>query len=161
MNQAGRIYGNKPMGERNLRHGHMVGHKPSPTYVCWASMIERCTNPNHPSHTVYGGAGISVCDRWRTFANFLADMGERPAGLTLDRYPNRSGNYEPGNVRWASRRDQARNTKRCRPVRRSDGVRYPTMADAADAIGGNQTSVRDACLGRQRAYRGYTWEFCE
>lgn len=81
----------------------------SPTYVSWSSMLKRCTNPNFDSYPRYGGRGITVCDRWRDYANFLADMGERPEGHSLDRYPNNTGNYEPGNVRWATPREQQRN----------------------------------------------------
>ena len=99
-------------GRRNGRfsHGH-AGAKLSPTYVVWASMLTRCTNPRSTSYPEYGGRGITVCERWRLFGNFLADMGERPTGRTLDRYPNRKGNYEPGNCRWATPRKQANNAR--------------------------------------------------
>lgn len=71
-------------------------------------MITRCCNPNAPKFQRYGARGITVCERWRSFANFLADMGERPEGLTLDRIEN-DGNYEPGNCRWADASTQCRN----------------------------------------------------
>lgn len=87
-------------------HGHACGRSPTPTYVSWAAMRARCTQPSHPKFALYGGRGISVCDRWQTFENFLADMGERPEGTTLDRHPNRDGNYEPGNCRWATDSEQ-------------------------------------------------------
>lgn len=74
-------------------------------------MVKRCTNPKQQSYRYYGGKGVTVCDRWLAgFENFLADMGERPDGMTLDRYPNASGNYEPGNCRWATPRMQQSNT---------------------------------------------------
>lgn len=75
-------------------------------------MITRCTNPRVDNYKYYGGRGISVCDRWRLFANFLADMGKRPS-LThsLDRWPDKDGNYELENCRWATRTQQARNTR--------------------------------------------------
>jgi hypothetical protein len=83
-------------------------------YVVWASMIQRCENPNHDSYPRYGGSGVTVCERWRrSFLNFLIDMGERPSPQhTLDRYPNRKGNYEPGNVRWATWKQQNQKARR-------------------------------------------------
>lgn len=77
-------------------------------------MKERCTNRNHGEYERYGGRGIEVCMRWLSFGNFLADMGERPAGTTLDRFPNNDGNYEPGNCRWATPTEQARNRRTTR-----------------------------------------------
>jgi hypothetical protein len=73
-------------------------------------MRQRCGNPRHPAWDDYGGRGIKVCDRWDRFENFLADMGERPAGTSLERIDNSRG-YEPGNCRWATRTDQNRNTR--------------------------------------------------
>jgi hypothetical protein len=74
----------------------------------WRSMKERCLRRGHPAWQRYGGAGIAICERWMAFENFLADMGERPTGTTLDRI-NSSGNYEPGNCRWATLSEQAQN----------------------------------------------------
>lgn len=72
-------------------------------------MRERCTYPKHQAWKYYGGRGIKVCERLKEFANFLADMGEVPAGLTLER-TERDGHYEPGNCRWATQREQCNNT---------------------------------------------------
>jgi len=73
-------------------------------------MKQRCRNKNAPDYHRYGGRGIAICDRWlNSFENFLADMGERPSGMTLDRYPEKDGNYEPGNCRWATPKQQAAN----------------------------------------------------
>ncbi|MDN8081144.1 hypothetical protein QZN30_17415 [Burkholderia multivorans] len=88
------------------KHGHARTN--TPTYRSWTAMKSRC-DPDH-GKPEYAGSGISVCLRWlESFENFLADMGERPKGTTLDRFPNGSGNYEPGNCRWATPSEQANN----------------------------------------------------
>lgn len=79
-------------------------------------MHSRCGNPGDPSFQWYGARGITVCERWQQFEAFLADMGERPDGRTLDRI-NPDGNYEPGNCRWATSHEQALNR---RPRQRKD-----------------------------------------
>jgi hypothetical protein len=92
------------------------GMSGTPEYRTWANLIDRCTNPCSKSYDRYGGRGIRVCDRWRaSFEAFLADVGPRPSAKhSIDRYPDNDGHYEPGNVRWATRTEQQRNTSRAR-----------------------------------------------
>ena len=93
------------------KHGHTINGRTS-TYESWRSMKTRCINQNQKNYMYYGGRGIKVCDRWiKSFENFLADMGERPDGKTLDRYPDNDGNYEPGNCRWATAKQQIANRR--------------------------------------------------
>lgn len=81
----------------------------TPTYRTWKAMKQRCFNKKHPQRKQYGGRGITVCERWKnSFELFLADMGEAPKGKSIDRI-NNDGNYEPGNCRWATAKQQSRN----------------------------------------------------
>lgn len=79
-------------------------------YSSWEAMTSRCNNPNHISYKDYGGRGITICERWSEFDNFLWDMGERPIGKTLDRI-DVNGNYEPSNCRWATPLEQNQNKR--------------------------------------------------
>lgn len=99
-----------------LRHGHARhrgGSKASPTYQSWCAMHTRCRLTGRANAARYLDKGITVCDRWRSFESFLSDMGERPAGTTLDRI-NSDADYTPDNCRWATPCEQARNTRRNR-----------------------------------------------
>lgn len=96
--------------QRATRHGHAARGRHSTTYDIWTGILQRCRNPNYPHWELYGGRGVTVCDRWLKFENFLADMGERPAGLSIDRIDNDRG-YEPANCRWATRSQQNKNRR--------------------------------------------------
>lgn len=118
---------------RLLRHGRLDAkkgwsskahlHSKHPQYGAWQQMILRCHDPKNSSFGRYGERGIRVCDRWReNFQHFLSDMGERPEGMTLDRI-DPTGNYEPGNCRWADKRTQRANLSEAGDRRMRDGLR--------------------------------------
>jgi hypothetical protein len=103
----------------NFRHGGSLRDNEEAEYLVYKGMKQRCADPAHVGYSRYGGRGIRVCDRWSFgeggksgYQCFLADMGKRPSSAhSLDRFPDGDGNYEPGNVRWASDTDQARNKR--------------------------------------------------
>jgi len=95
-------------------------------------MRDRCRRPGNKNYADYGGRGIRVCERWEQFEAFFADMGEAPAGLSLERRDN-DGNYSPDNCVWASRKVQARNQRRT--VRISHNGRTMALGDWADEVG--------------------------
>lgn len=120
------------ISEIQTTHGATKRYKPTRTYMVWGSMKKRCNNPNTKHYEDYGGRGITVCERWNSFENFLADMGDAPPGMSIDRIDN-NGNYEPGNCRWADDVEQGRN-RRSTIYLEIDGIRR-CLADWA-RIGG-------------------------
>lgn len=96
----------RTLGERATRHGM----SDTPTFKSWQAMLDRCRYPSHVSWKWYGAKGVVVCERWHQFENFVADMGARPSGASIDRI-DPSGNYEPSNCRWADAKTQASNKR--------------------------------------------------
>jgi hypothetical protein len=134
---------------RKHGHGHDTNGRQTRTYKAWVNMRSRAQGVTDAYERNYASRGIVVCERWdRSFEAFLADMGECPPGMTLDRFPNNDGNYEPGNCRWATREQQMANTRRTRRV----------------ILDGQPTSLKDACrrvgvlydTAIKRVWRGQT-----
>jgi hypothetical protein len=106
------------------KHGDTIDQTQSPEYAAWAQMLQRCYNPKYKAYKHYGGHGIEVHPSWRNeFLAFLRDVGRRPSTRhSLDRWPNNDGNYEPGNVRWATASQQAQNRRTSLDLLMIDGV---------------------------------------
>lgn len=134
----------KPPRRTARKHGHS-GRANSPTYTAWHSMKQRCLNPNNDAYPNYGARGITVCERWLDFANFLEDMGERPDGLTIDRI-DPEGGYEPGNCRWATMKEQCNNWRRGHQFMVVyKGAEY-TLQELADKLGLDRYTLRTRIL---------------
>lgn len=121
-----------------VKHGCATPGKQTRTYKIWGGMRARCNIPSAAGYERYGGIGIKVCERWDDFSNFLADMGEAPEGMSIDR-ENSAGDYEPGNCRWATRQTQNENRKSVRWYE-LDGVRL-TAAGWSKRLGINKSSM--------------------
>lgn len=131
---------------RKISHGDARKGREAPEYRTWSRMLTRCTNPNDAAYHRYGGRGIVVCSRWATsYEAFLSDMGRRPTPFhSIDRI-NNDGNYEPGNCRWATKRQQLTNYTRNRYL--TLGRRTMTLDAWAEETGVNATTIT-ARLGR-------------
>lgn len=127
--------------EKVRKHGHANGYKQTSEYMSWTAMRQRCLNPNGRHWDSYGGRGIGFHEAWSDFAVFLAYMGPKPTPKhTLDRM-DENGNYEPGNVRWATKTEQGQENKRTLIPVTLDGVSYVSMSAACRALGVHQQSV--------------------
>jgi hypothetical protein len=111
-------------------------HRNIGLYRIWCQMRRRCDEPTHRQFPDYGGREIKVCERWRNFHNFVADVGPRPPGGLLDRTDNNRG-YEPGNCRWATRTEQNSNRRNCIFV----------------ILGGERVTLKEACRRKGLSYR--------
>jgi hypothetical protein len=136
------------ISEAKTTHG-CAGHGAArrPEYRTWSQIIQRCGNKNNPAYKNYGGRGITVCKRWRKFENFFSDMGPRPSVQhSIDRTDNNKG-YTPSNCRWATRKEQTRNTRHCRFLEyggrrmtlmewsEKTGIKRGTIARRLDVLG--------------------------
>ncbi len=121
-------------GHNSCKYGHSHGDSDSPEYAVWKHMTDRCSNPKNPKWKDYGGRGIVVCDEWKhDYRSFLAYIGRRPSRrYSIERIDN-NGNYEPGNVRWATAKQQQRN-RRCNRWLEYNGERY-LLVDLAKKLG--------------------------
>ncbi len=123
-------------GSANFKHGSCRQGKVTREFRKWSAARGRCYTTTDKKYPIYGGRGIKMCDRWRSFSAFLDDMGPCPAGLTLERI-DVNGNYEPNNCRWATKTDQSRNKRTTRlsvqiaadiRLERQNGVRSRDLA---------------------------------
>lgn len=135
-----------------LRHGKSRRGEWSPEYYSWASMIQRCTNPARNVYALYGGRGITVCERWRSFDNFLADMGPRPAGTSIGRI-DPHGHYVPENCEWQSDtiQNRTRRNNKMNPVIAAE-IRASSASGPALAV---RYGVSRQMINRVR--RGEAW----
>lgn len=130
--------------EQRIKHGKS---RSSSVYRAWVSMTYRCSSPSCKHWPDYGGRGIKVCDRWKDFKNFFADMGERPASHSIERM-NNNGNYEPGNCRWATALEQNRNR------RSTKNITHQGKTQCMDAWAA-EIGIHRATL-KGRLYRGWS-----
>lgn len=118
----------KSCGCAKVKHGLWQ----TKAYESWSGMMSRCYKPHDNRYGAYGARGIRVCERWHDFSNFYADMGDRPAGRSIDRI-DVNGHYEPGNCRWATAKEQAHNTRTNRRIEMDGQIK--TVTQWAEELG--------------------------
>lgn len=129
------------------------GASGTPMHQVWGAMIQRCTNPNSADYPDYGGRGIRVCERWRSFQNFVDDMGSRPSAATIERVDT-NGDYEPSNCRWATQTEQARNRRNSFLIE-LDGVRL-TAPEWSERTGLNARTIKNRIMNGWSPARALT-----
>jgi hypothetical protein len=129
-------------------------------YRIWTAMLRRCNNPNSTNFFRYGEQGAKVCKKWHLFVAFRdwSMANGYQDHLTIDRWPNRYGDYKPSNCRWATYKEQALNTSQSRAVIRSDGERFLCMADGGRASGTNASKIARA-IKRNGTSGGFGWRY--
>lgn len=145
-------YALEKQSELSTKHGL---HK-HPLYAVWAAMKDRCYNTKHPAYTYYGGRGIRVCDSWlddfKDFYDWAMESGYR-TGLTLDRYPDQNGNYEPTNCRWATRSEQSQNLRSTRIEK--DQIPFILSDTRSNRLIAEAYGVNESTISRIKS--GKTW----
>ena len=122
---------------KEFKKTHGMSH--TRTYQTWENIIDRCCNANNDRYGDYGGRGIKVCERWKAFENFFADMGERPTGKTIDR-KDCNGDYDPKNCCWSTPKEQQRNRRKNKTVQY--GGKIKCLAEWAECLGINCSTLR-------------------
>lgn len=115
-----------------IKHGGYLGGKERPEHYTWRTMLARCHSVTSKHYKHYGARGITVCERWKKYEHFIADMGPRPEGASLDRINNNAG-YSPENCRWATRSQQQKNKRNTRVY--TNGVFTGTLVECAAHLG--------------------------
>jgi len=147
-------------GEASKTHS-MSGTRP---YNIWQGMRQRCNNPKRPKYHLYGGKGITVCDKWKTFEGFWEDnQDEYKDTLTIDRIDSK-GNYEPDNVRWITHSQNSSETTKRRPViqmtKRYEPIKeFDSAKQAADTFNLTAAHITAVCRGDRQTHGGYRWEY--
>ena len=138
---------------KHLGTHFMTGTK---IYNIWVHMRNRCSNPQNQAYKNYGARGITVCERWQIFDNFYLDMGDRPGGMSLERIDNDKG-YSPGNCKWATTKEQHRNTRRNRIIE-YDG-RKQCLSEWADDVGMSSSVLHNRLVQKKwTVERAFTQE---